>query len=231
MREVILQNMMGRSVLPFPLSLQTKKHTGQCSNKDKAALVWFCCNCFNCLRSVRISDETTFQVVIINIYALKRFFFLKNFRPVPQFVLPITNFEDLSQDVFYPIREKGIISGYLILTKVIATYPQDLRMPKLCQWCQGNQNKSRCQKMWLTETALVRNKSSRLFLGTTSEDVEIVFPKLCTAYQSVLLTDDLWLLGTRQKITKGWHWDQGENKAPYYYGWPFPATYRCRGSV
>lgn len=106
MREVILQNMMGRSVLPFPLSLQTKKHTGQCSNKDKAALVQFCCNCFNCLRSVRISDETTFQVVIINIYALKRFFFLKNFRPVPQFVLPITNFEDLSQDLFYPIREK-----------------------------------------------------------------------------------------------------------------------------
>ena len=53
--------------------------------------------------------------------------------------------------------------------------------------------------MWLTKTALVRNKSSRLFLGTTSEDVEIVFPKLCTAYQSVLLTDDLRLLGTRQK--------------------------------
>lgn len=53
--------------------------------------------------------------------------------------------------------------------------------------------------MWATETALVRNKSSRLFLRAAREDVESVFPKLCTAYQSVLSRDDLRLLGTRQR--------------------------------
>ena len=42
--------------------------------------------------------------------------------------------------------------------------------------------------MWATETALVRNKSSRLFLRAAREDVESVFLKLYTAYQSVLLT-------------------------------------------
>lgn len=51
--------------------------------------------------------------------------------------------------------------------------------------------------MWATETALVRNKSSRLFLRAARKDVESVSPKLCTAYQSVLLTG--WLLGTRQR--------------------------------
>ena len=73
MREVILQNMMERSVLPIPLICRQKTHTGQCSKKDKAALVWFCCSCFNCPRSVWIiTDETAFRVVI---YALKRFSF------------------------------------------------------------------------------------------------------------------------------------------------------------
>ena len=42
--------------------------------------------------------------------------------------------------------------------------------------------------MWATETALVRNKSSRLFLRAARKDVESVSPNLCTAYQSVLLT-------------------------------------------
>ena len=41
--------------------------------------------------------------------------------------------------------------------------------------------------MWVTETALVRNKSSRLFLRAAKKDVETVFPKFRTAYQSVLL--------------------------------------------
>ena len=39
MREVLVQNMMGRGVLPIPLIRRQKKHTGQCSKKDKAALV------------------------------------------------------------------------------------------------------------------------------------------------------------------------------------------------
>ena len=60
----------GTGCSTYSSDLQTKKHTGKCSKKDTAALVWFCCSCFNCPRSVWISDETAFRVVL---YALKRF--------------------------------------------------------------------------------------------------------------------------------------------------------------
>lgn len=41
MREVILQNMMGRSVLPFPLSLQTKNTQDSVQTKIKPPLFSF----------------------------------------------------------------------------------------------------------------------------------------------------------------------------------------------